>query len=154
MTPLSLVEDLLAKFEPVDPREEKFAQTLRELLEKRKFDDKGKLTGPTLNLTVIAHHAGLKLKLVSHEGCALPAARELLLAAMERLSEYSLQVKCDFLDQEVKRLRARLDRYDSIYANRVVQLHKKKTQIEPTPANKYTPDDVRMAAQVLPMDEL
>lgn len=154
MSPLSLVEDLLASFQPSEPREKKFAQTLREQLAARSFDDKGRLVGPSLNLSVIARNSGLRLKLISHEGCELPGARELLVNAMERLSEHSLQVERDYLKEEVKRLRARLDRKDSTSANRVVLLHKKKTEIEPTPANLYTPEDIRNAAQVVPMDEL
>ncbi len=154
MTPLSLVEGLLASFEPKDPREEKLAQTVREQLALRSFDAEGKLVGPVLNLTAIARQANLPVKLISYEGCSLPGARALLLSVMEKLSTFSLQIERDFLKQEVDRLKARLDRYDSIHANRVVMLFKQKTQSEPTPADRYTAADVRIAAQVIPMDEI
>lgn len=154
MTPLSLVEELLSQFKAADPREDKFAKALREQLATRKFDGNGKLVGPSLNLASIARHARLPLKLVSFKDCALPGARKLLLDAMERLSEFSLQVERDYLREEVKRLKARVDSQDSILANRVVLLHKKKTEIEPTSPTRYTAEDVLNAAQIRPMDEI
>lgn len=154
MTPLSLVEGLLASFEAKDSREDKLIQTLRQQLGLRSFNQNGKLIGPVVNLTAIARQAGLPVRFISHEGCALPGARALLLDVMEKLSTYSLQIERDFLKQEVDRLKTRLARHDSAQANRVVMLFKQKTEPEPTPSDQYTAEDVRNAAQVIPMDQI
>jgi uncharacterized small protein (DUF1192 family) len=156
MSPSSLVEGLLAKFCAEDPRETQLVEAFRELVALQKFDPAtGKMVGPRMNLTAIAVRAKLKVKLISHEGCKLPHVRELLVDALEVLSQHSLQVQCDFLSEEVKRLRARIDRKDSAAANRVVMLHKQRTAAQPTPAGTYSAQDVRDATRlVLPMDQL
>lgn len=154
MTPISVVEDLLANFEPREPREEKLAQALREQLTSREFDAAGQLVGPSLSLASIARHAGLSRNLISHEKCELPGARELLVNVLERLSKHSLQVRCEYLEAEVERLKARLQRQDSIVANRVVLAHKRETAIEPTPPDKYSAKDVLNAAEVIPMHKI
>ena len=154
MSPSDVVEELLRGFVTQEPREKKLAEALRELVARQIFDAQGRMSGPRLDISAIARHAALSRSLVSHEGCELPAARELLLDALKLLSEYSLQVECDYLREEVKRLKARLDRQDSILANRVVALHKAKTRVEPTPTNRYSAEDVLKAVRIVPMDEL
>ena len=152
MSPSSLAEELLAAFKPQEPREEAFVEAIRELVALHAFDSRtGKLAGPRLNIASIARRAALPRGLVSHEESELPRVRELVLAVLEKLSAYSLQIQCDFLKEENERLRARLDRYDSMAANRVVMLHKKLNAVQPTPPDKYTAEDVLAAAAIIPM---
>lgn len=153
-SPSAIVASQLAAFISEDARELKFCAALRELVGRQNFDANWRLRGPRLDISAVAREAKLSRSLVSHEGCELPGARELILDVLRLLSEYSLQVQCDYLTEEVKRLRARLDRQDSILANRVVEFHKAKTKVEPTPKNRYSAADVRNAAVIVPMDKL
>lgn len=153
-SPSSVVASQLDAFMSDDPREAKLCAALRELVARQSFDANGRLKGPRLDISAVARQAKLSRSLVSHEGCELSGARELILDVLRLLSEYSLQVQCDYLIEEVKRLRARLDRQDSILANRVVAFHKAKTKVEPTPKNRYSAADVRNSVVIVPMDEL
>jgi hypothetical protein len=112
------------------------------------------MRGPRLDISAIARRAELPRGLISHDGCELQDVRELIVSALELLSKYSLRVECDYLREENKRLRARLDRKDSIAANRVVSLHKEKTSQVATPKNRWSAKDVRTAVRIVPMSEL
>ena len=153
-SPSLVVAKLLDNFVPQEPREAKFAHALRSLVALQNFDARMKLRGPRLDISAIARHAECSRSLVSHDGCELPSARELILDALRLLSEYSLQVQCDYLKEEIKHLKVRLDRQDSSLANRVVAFRKAKTNVEPTPKNRYTSEQVRKAVQIVPMGEL
>jgi DNA-directed RNA polymerase beta' subunit len=153
-SPADVVAKLFEAFVVAETREEKIAEALKELVARQKFDEFGRMSGPKLNVKAVAMKAGVSRELVSHEGCDLPGARNLILQVLRLLSEYSYEVECEFLRQEVNHLRARVDRQDSILANRVVALHKDKTKIEPTPKGKYSASDVRRAAQIVPMKDL
>lgn len=156
MSPIKLIDELLAGFSAQDPMEAKFVAALREVVGLQKFDSvKGQLEGPRMNLKAIATRADLPLKLISYEGCKLQATRELLMNALKLLSQYSLQVECDYLKEENRRLQARLERADSAAANRVVLLYKQKSTATPTPASVYSAQEVRDATRVVvPMDKL
>lgn len=153
-SPSVVVARLLEDFVPKEPREAKFAHALQRLVARQSFDTNKKMRGPRLDISAIARHAECSRNLVSHEGCELPGARELILDALKLLSEYSLQVECDYLKEEIKRLKVRLDRQDSILANRVVAFNKAKTKVEPTPKNRYNAEQVRKSVRIVPMEEL
>ena len=155
MTPLDIVSELLTGFNPQEYREEKLAQALRELVALQKFDLKtGRMCGPRLDVAAVARHAGLPRGLISHEGCKLHGARDLVVDTLGLLSEHNLQVECDYLTEENKRLKARLDRHDSAAANRVVLLHKQRSSEGVTPEKRSTPEEVRKAVRLVPMTEL
>lgn len=153
-SPSAIVASLLNSFVSDDPRTLKIATALQELVERQSFDANGRLKGPRLDVSAVARQAKISRTLVSHEGCELSSARELILDVLKLLSQYSLQVECDYLREEVKRLKVRLDRQDSILANRVVAFHKAKTKVEPTPKKRYSAADVRNAVEIVPMNEL
>ena len=155
MSPLEVVADLLERFEPGEPREETFAQALRDLVALQAFHaTTGTMSGPRLNIAAIARHAGLPRGLISNEACELPRVRELVSDALKLLSNFSLQVECDYLKEENKRLQARLDRYDSGAANRVVSLFREQAKEAEKPKKRATAKAVREAVIVLPMSEL
>jgi len=153
-SPSIVVAKLLEDFVPKESREVKFAHALRSLVAHQSFDAKNKMRGPRLDISAIARHAECSRNLVSHEGCELPGARELILGALKLLSEYSLQVECDYLKEEIKRLKVRLDRQDSILANRVVEFRKAKTKVEPTLKGQYNTEQVLKSVQIVSMKEL
>lgn len=155
MSPLEVVSDVLERFEPREPREETFAQALRDLVTRQAFHaTTGTMSGPRLNIEAIARHADLPRGLISHEGCELPRVRELVIDALRLLSNFSLQVECDYLNEENRRLRARLDRYDSAAANRVVSFFREQAKEGEKPKKRATAKAVREAVRVLPMSEL
>lgn len=153
-SPLGIVASLLNSFVSDDPRALKVSAALQELVERQSFDANGRLNGPRLDISAVARQAKISRALVSHDGCELSSARELILDVLKLMSEFSLQVQCDYLREEVKRLKVRLDRQDSILANRVVAFHKAKTKVEPTPKKRYSAADVRNAVGIVPMNEL
>lgn len=152
--PLDVVTKIIDEFVPFTPRDEKIVLALRDLIIKQTFDSCGKIVGPRLDIASISRQAGLSRNLISYEGCELQASRELILSVLKLLSQHSLQIECDYLREEVKRLQARLDRHDSILANRVVALHSAKGKLERTPSNKYSGADVRKSVSIVPMEEL
>lgn len=155
MSPLEVVSDVLDGFEPREPREEAFVQALRELVTRQMFHvTTGKMSGPRLNIEAIARRAELPRGLISHERCELPRVRELVLDVLELLSHYSLQVECDYLKEENKRLEARLNEKDSVRANRVVLLFKEQGKEGEKPKARATAKAVREAVRVVPMSEL
>jgi hypothetical protein len=155
MSPLDVVSDVLERFEPREPREKAFAQALRDLVTRQAFNaTTGKISGPRLNIEAIARHAELPRGLISHEGCELQRVRELVIDALRLLSDFSLRVECDYLKEENKRLQARLDRYDSGAANRVVSLFREQAKEGEKPKKRATAKDVRKAVIVLPMSKL
>lgn len=155
MSPLEVVSDVLEQFEPREPREETFAQALKELVTRQAFHvTTGKMSGPRLNIEAIARRADLPRGLISHEGCELPRVRELVIETLRVLSAYSLQVQCDHLREEVKRLQARLDRYDSGAANQVVLLFKEQAKDGERLRMRATAKEVREAVRVVPMSDL
>ena len=156
MAPLKLVNELLERFQPESTDEENVVKALRELVERQKFDPgAGKLNGPRMEITSVARNAGLSSRnLISYEGCALQRARDLVIEVLGLLKEYSLQIECDFLREENKRLQARLDKQDSILANRVVALHRKNKREAATPEQTWSPEEVLKSVRVKPMSEL
>lgn len=155
MSPLEVVSDVLDGFEPREPREETFVQALRELVKRQMYHvTTGKMSGPRLNIEAIARRAELPRGLISHERCELPRVRELVLDVLEQLSHHSLQVECDYLKEENKRLEARLNEKDSRRANRVVLLFKEREMEGEKPKARANAKAVREAVRVVPMSEL
>jgi hypothetical protein len=156
MEPLKPVNEALERFRPENDDEKEVVKALRELLERQKFDpEKGEVTGPRMNIEAVARKADLSSRnLISYEGCKLQRARDLVLEVLKLLKDYSLQIECDFLREENKRLLVRLDRQDSILANRVVALHRKKKREEATPQQTWSTDEVLASVKVKPMSEL
>lgn len=150
------VREALERFRPESDEESAVLKALRELVELQKFDpERLKMTGPRVNIDAVARKAELPSRnLISYEGCRLQRARDLVLEVLWFLKDYSLQIECDFLREENKRLQERLDRYDSAAANKVVALHRKKKRDAATPQESWSTDDVLASVRVMSMTEL
>jgi hypothetical protein len=155
MEHFKLVSEAIERFRPENEEERAVVKALRDLVELQKVDpETRKVTGPRMNIEAIARNAELSRRLISHDGCKLQRARDLVVEVLGLLKDISLQFECDFLREENKRLQDRLDKYDSAAANNVVALHRKKKRDEATPQESWSTDDVLAAVKVKSMSEL
>jgi hypothetical protein len=156
MEPSKPAIDALEQFEAESDEEKAVVRALRELVEHQEFDpEKGEVTGPRINIDAVARKAKLSTRnLISYEGCKLQRARDLVLKVQGLLKDYSLQIECDYLRQENDRLQARLKKYDSASANRVVALHRKQKRDEATSQETWSTEEVLASVNVKPMSEL
>lgn len=156
MEHLKLVNDALKQFRPENDDEKAVVNALREIVQLQQFDpENGKVTGPRIDIRSVARKAELSSRnLISYEGCKLQRARELVLTVLGLLKECSLQIKCDFLQLENDHLQARLNKHDSIVANRVVALHRKKKTDEATSQEAWDTDDVLASVKFKSMSEV
>ena len=156
MEPFKPANDAIEEFQPESAEEKAVVKALRELVEHQEFDpEKREVKGPRINIEAVARKAKLSTRnLISYEGCKLQSARDLVLEVQRLLKDYSLQIECDFLRHENDRLQARLDKYDSASANRVVALHRKQKRDEATSQETWSTEDVLASVNVKPMSEL
>lgn len=149
------LEEVFEGFVPENAKSEKLFGALKGLVKKQVFNGStGTLNGPRINIVSIAKSAKLPRGLISHDSCQLPLTRTLILSVIGKISELSLRAECDFLREENRRLQARLDRFDSQEANKVVAFQRSTAREKVTPRKVWSHNDVRRAANILPISEL
>lgn len=148
--------EAIERFKSESDDERAVIKALRELVELQEFDaETRKVAGPRICVDAVARKAKLSTRnLISYDGCKLQRARDLVLEVLRLLKDYSLRIECDFLRLENDRLQARLDKYDSASANRVVALHRKQKRDEATSQEVWSTDDVLASVKVISMSEL
>lgn len=154
--PIDTARALIGQFSSASKRDKLVVSALRKLLDAQQFDAATQLVkGPKIGISDVARSAGISRNLINHSGCELMAARELVIAVIETLSNHNLEAKCAYLTLENERLQRLVDYHVSETAGLMLRLGDEvglTTKVDGAKKRTAsTPNQLRAAAEILPM---